>query len=55
MVMQISALNTQAANFGSKANTAGSKGTQWQNIATLGTNLFNQTDEIGNIFGKAIT
>ena len=51
----VSALNTSAANFGSKANTAGSKGTQWQNIATLGTNLFNQADGIGNIFAKATT
>ena len=49
----ISALNTQAANFGSQANTAGSKGTQWQNTATLGGNLFTQAPQIANIFGKA--
>jgi hypothetical protein len=51
----VSALNTSAANFGSQANTAGSKGTQWQNIATLGGNLFNQADGIANIFNKATT
>ena len=47
----ISALNTQAANFGSQANTAGSKGTQWQNMATLGGNIFSQAPQIANIFG----
>ncbi len=46
----ISASNLQAANFGSKANTAGSKGTAWQNIGTLGGNIFAQADQIGNIF-----
>ena len=49
----VSALNTSAANYGSKANTAGSKGTQWQNTATLGGNLFSQGPQIANIFGKA--
>jgi hypothetical protein len=49
----VSASNTLAANFGSKANTAGSKGTQWQNTATLGGNIFNQSSQIANIFGKA--
>lgn len=48
----ISASNLQAANFGSKANTAGSKGTSWQNVQTLGGNIFAQADQIGNVVGK---
>jgi len=48
----ISASNLQAANFGSKANTAGSKGTAWQNVGTLGGNIFAQADQIGNVVGK---
>ena len=48
----ISASNLQAANYGSQANTAGSKGSQWQNIATLGGNIFSQAPQIANIFGK---
>ena len=46
----ISASNLQAANFGSKANTAGSKGTAWQNVGTLGGNIFAQAPQIANIF-----
>ena len=46
----ISALNSQAANFGSQSNRAGSKGTQWQNMATLGGNIFSQAPQIANIF-----
>jgi hypothetical protein len=46
----ISAFNTQAANFGSKANTAASKGTAWQNMSTLGSNIFSQGPEIRNLF-----
>ena len=48
----ISASNLQAANFGSKANTAGSKGTAWQNVGTLGGNIFTQANQIGNVVGK---
>ena len=47
---QITAFNTNAANFGSRANTAGSRATGWQNMSTLGGNLFAQKDEIANIF-----
>ena len=47
---QITALNARAANFGSQANTAGSRATGWQSMSTLGGNLFAQKDEIANIF-----
>lgn len=46
----ISNFNNQAANFGSKSNTAGSKGTAWQNVQTLGGNIFAQAPQIANIF-----
>ena len=46
----ISDFNTQAANFGSKANTAASKGAAWQNMSTLGGNIFAQGPEIRNLF-----
>ena len=46
----ISAFNTQSANFGSQANTAASKSSSWQNMSTLGGNIFAQVPEIGNLF-----
>lgn len=47
---EISRLNTMSANYGSKANTAGSKGTSWQNMSTLAGNIFSQGPEIRNLF-----
>jgi len=48
----ISAFNTQAANFGSKANTAGSKSSMWSNVQVLGGNLMTQGPQIKNIFNN---
>lgn len=49
---QISALNTSAANFGSQANTAGSRGSMWKDMGTLGGSLFASSDKI---FGTPTT
>ena len=48
----VSASNLQASNFGSMANTAGSKGSAWKDVQTLGGNIFAQADQIGNVVGK---
>jgi len=50
---QISGFNTAAANYGSQANTAASKGAMWSNADTLGGTLMTQGKGIANIFGKA--
>ena len=49
---QISGFNTAAANYGSQANTAASRGTMWSNVDTLGGTLMTKGPEISNIFGK---
>lgn len=48
----ISASNLQAANFGSKANTAGSKSSMWSSVEVLGGNLLTQGPQIKNIFNN---
>ena len=49
---QITGLNTMAANYGSDANTAASKGGMWSQMNTLGSTLLTNQDEIKNIFGQ---
>ena len=43
---QITALNTRAANFGSQANTAGSRGSMWKDMGSLGGSLFASSDKL---------
>jgi hypothetical protein len=47
---QITGYNTAAANFGSQANTAGSKSSMWSDASTLGGTLLTNAEGIGNIF-----
>ena len=42
----ISGFNTEAANYGSKAATAGSKGTAWKDTATLGETIFDTAEKL---------
>ena len=49
---QITGLNTMAANYGSDANTAASKGGMWSQMNTLGSTLLTNQAEIKNIFGS---
>ena len=50
----ISQFNRNAAGFKSDANTAGSKGSAWEDVAALGGNIFKNSDKIGNFAGNAI-
>ena len=49
---QISGLNTQAANYGSEANTAKSNAGMWTATDTLGGELFKGGGEIATLFGQ---
>ena len=49
---QITGYNTAAANFGSQANTAGSKGGMWTSVSTIGGTFLEQGGNIASIFGK---
>jgi hypothetical protein len=42
----ISGFNTEAANYGSKAATAGSKGTAWKDTAKLGETIFDTAEKL---------
>tara|TARA_R110002167_G_scaffold4763_5_gene22485 strand:+ start:367 stop:1104 length:738 start_codon:yes stop_codon:yes gene_type:complete len=50
----ISQFNRNASDFTSQANTAGSKGSAWDDVAVLGGNIFKNSDKIGNFAGNAI-
>jgi hypothetical protein len=52
---EISRLNTMSANYGSQANTAGSKGTMWSDVSVLGSTLFKDSDKIANLANKIFT
>jgi hypothetical protein len=50
---QITGFNVAAANAGSQANTAASKGGMWSNVSTLGGTFLEQGGNIASIFGKS--
>jgi hypothetical protein len=47
---QMSGFNIAAANYGSQANSAASKGSMWTNVSTLGGSILTNTDSLENIF-----
>jgi hypothetical protein len=49
---QITGFNVAAANAGSQANSAASKGSMWNNVSTLGGTFLEQGGNIASIFGK---
>tara|TARA_R110000868_G_scaffold107097_2_gene293096 strand:- start:1313 stop:2176 length:864 start_codon:yes stop_codon:yes gene_type:complete len=49
---QITGYNTAAANFGSQANTAGSKSGMWTSVSTIGGTFLEQGDKIAGVTSK---